>query len=467
MNTKNLKLEKIEDFFKEKIKLNPNNLEANFNLARIYKEKGEHKKAKLLYERVIKIEPKNSSAYNNLANIYKRTGEFNKAIKLYKKVILINPAHVNAHFNLGNTLNQVGHFTKAIKEFKKVFELQPLNLENLYIWSDLDPKILNLNFKKKIIFLMSNEKILKKDLAYGNFLLAKYEYKNKNFEKELKYFLKAHQNYYEEKRLFFDKATNYWLDYLPNNKDLLEIEMPEIKNEIKPIFIIGIPRCGSTIVEKVIASGKRYLPIGEECGVISSTVGELILTQKSLKKNVSILKNEIDKKYKNLNLIKQNRNTVFTDKTLENFFFLPLIKIIYPNAKVINCRRNAVSSVISIIKNNLTEVPWAHNLDNIFSYMDIYYKKIDLYKKKYPNFIYDLNFENFQNNPEKEARKVMKFCELDWDKKCLKFYKRTDLISFTSSHRQIRKPIYKPTMDRQQAYRNLLYKYEKKYNWFK
>ena len=54
--------------------------------------------------------------------------------------------------------------------------------------------------------------------------------------------------------------------------------------------------------------------------------------------------------------------------------------------------------------------------------MDIYYKKIDLYKKKYPNFIYDLNFENFQNNPEKEARKVMKFCELDWDKKCLKLW---------------------------------------------
>ena len=333
--------------------------------------------------------------------------------------------------------------------------------------SDLDQKILNSKLRKKIESLILSEKILKKDIAYGNFLLAKYEYKKKNLKKELEYLLIGHKNYYEEKKVFFEGAINYWLKYLPNIKELTELDAPEIKSKINPIFIIGVPRCGSTVVEKVIASGKKSLPIGEECGVISATTGELIINEKSLKLNLNNLKNEINEKYKKLNLINSESNNVFTDKTLENFFFLPLIKKIYPEAKIINCKRDPLSNIVSILKNNLSEVPWAHHLDNIFTYLDIYYKKIDFYKIKYPNFIYDLNIENFQNSPEKEAKKLIKFCGLSWDKKCLKFYKKANLISFTSSHRQIRKSIHKASVDRQLPYRNLLYKYGKKYDWFK
>ena len=467
MTIKNLELQKAEDFFNKEVKINPKNPGANFNLARVYKEKGDYKKAKFFYEKVIKIQPKNYSAYNNLANIYKLMGEFSKAIKLYKKVISINPEHSRAHHNLGNTYNQLGQFNKAIKAFKKTFQLHPSNLESLYILSNLDKKILSSKLKEKIKYTMANQKILKKDIAYGNFLLAKYEYKNKNFKRELNYLIEAHQNYYQSKKIFFDGMVNYWLNYLPNAKQFLELNTIEADSKIKPIFIIGVPRCGSTVVERVIASGKKTIPIGEECGVISGTAGELILSNESLKLNTSHLKNLINEKYKNLNLLKKESDNIFTDKTLENFFFIPLIKKIYPKAKIINCMRDPSSSIISVIKNNLTEVPWAHHIDNIFNYFDIYYKKIDYYKKKYPGFIYDLNFEKFQNNPEAESKKLKKFCNLVWDRKCLEFYKRPNLVSYTSSHMQIRKPIYKASLDRHLPYRNLLYKYANKYVWFK
>jgi len=467
MNIKNLEIKKIEDFFKKEVKINPNNPEANFNLARVYKDKGDYQKAKFFYKKTIKIQPKNYSAYNNLANIYKLMGEFSKAIKLYKKVISINPKHGRAHHNLGNTYNQLGQFNKAIKAFKKTFRVQPSNLESLYILSNLDKKILNLKLKEKIKYTMENQKILKKDMAYGNFLLAKYEYKNKNFEKELDYLIEAHQNYHDSKKIFFDGAVNYWLHYLPNAKQLAELNITETNSKIKPIFIIGVPRCGSTVVEKVIASGKKTIPIGEECGVISATAGELILNNQSLELNINNLKNLINEKYKKLNLLKIESDNTFTDKTLENFFFIPLIRKIYPKAKIINCMREPLSSIISVIKNNLTEVPWAHHINNIFAYFDIYYKKIDYYKKKYPDFIYELNFEKFQNNPVEESKKLKKFCNLVWDRKCLEFYKRANLVSYTSSHIQIRKPIYKASIDRHFPYRNLLYKYAKKYDWFK
>ena len=466
MNNKSLELKKKEELLKKIIKAQPNNANAYFNLASIYKEKGNYDLAKVFYEETIKIQPKNPSAYNNLANIYKQLGEFSKAINSYNKAISIKPNHARAYHNLGNTYNQLGKFTKAISAYKKVFKLEPMNLESLYVWSTLDEKILNLKLKKKIKSIMLNKNILEKDLAYGNFLLAIYEYKNKNFKKEIEHLLKGHQNYYHSNKIIFDQGIKYWLNDLPKIDELDKLNVPVIPSDIKPIFIIGVPRCGSTVVEKVIASSSQLIPMGEESGVISGLTGKIILSKQSIEKNLENLNKSINQTYKKIGLINAKNRKIFTDKTLENFFFLAIIKKIYPEAKVINCQRNKLSSIVSILKNNLNEIPWAHSIENIFSYIDIYNTKINNFKKQFPNFIFDLNFEKFQNNPEIEAKKLIKFCNLNWDKKCLKFYKRKDLISYTSSHKQIRKPVYKLTPGSHDPYRNLLYKYGRKYDWF-
>ena len=457
---------KAEEVLKKAIKIQPNHVEAHFNLANVYKQMGDFKKARIFYEKTIEIQPNNPSAFNNLANIYKQLGEFTKAIDSYNKAIQIKPNHPRAHHNLGNIYNQLGEFTKAIGSFKKSFEYHSSNLESLYMWSDLDKGILNLELKKKIKYIMKNGNLLKKEVAYGNFLLAKYEFQDRNYEQEFDYLLEAHQNYFDSNKKFFQKGINYWLKDLPKIKELEKLSGPDIKNEAKPIFIVGTPRCGSTVVEKVIASGEKYIPIGEESTVLSSFVSEIVLGNQSFSSNIENLKNKINSKYKELGLLKKENNYIFTDKTLDNFFFLGLIKKIFPQAKVINCRRNPMASIMSILKNNLGDVSWSHNIEHIFLYFDLYYKKINLFKKRLPNFIYDLQFENFQNDPENESKKLMKFCNLSWNKKCLEFYKRKDIVSYTASHRQIRKPIYKDSIDKHQPYKDLLNRYGNKYNWF-
>ena len=182
--------------------------------------------------------------------------------------------------------------------------------------------------------------------------------------------------------------------------------------------------------------------------------------------DVKIVREELNEIFKTKNLLSKKNDYIFTDKTLDNFFFLGLIKKIFPQAKVINCQRKPLASIISILKNNLGDVAWAHNIEHIFSYFDLYYKKINFFKKNYPSFIYDLKFENFQNDPENESKKLMKFCNLPWNKKCLQFYKRKDIISYTASHRQIRNPIYKESVDKHKPYKDLLSRYGNKYNWF-
>ena len=87
-------------------------------------------------------------------------------------------------------------------------------------------------------------------------------------------------------------------------------------------------------------------------------------------------------------------------------------------------------------------------------------------KKIFPNFIYELQYEKFVDNPENESKKLFTYCNLPWDKKCLEFYKRKDIVSKTASCQQIRKSIYKHPADRYLPYKEFLNKYGSKYSWF-
>ena len=132
---------------------------------------------------------------------------------------------------------------------------------------------------------MEIKNISKKDIAYGNFVLAKHEFQQGNFGKELEFLQKGHSNYFSYKNKLFQKGLNYWLKEVPENNELLNLgkNNKTLKNEkIKPIFIVGVPRCGSTMIEKVLASGPKKIPIGEETAIISFEVGEHISQKKSI-----------------------------------------------------------------------------------------------------------------------------------------------------------------------------------------
>tara|TARA_B100001013_G_scaffold247279_1_gene153248 strand:- start:25 stop:906 length:882 start_codon:yes stop_codon:yes gene_type:complete len=291
----------------------------------------------------------------------------------------------------------------------------------------------------------------------------------KNYEQELNYLIKGHQCFFDSKKEKFEVGVKYCFDDVMQISQGVNVSKLDSRSnyKIKPIFIIGVPRCGSTLVEKVIASGKKIIPTGEETSIIENYLNNKILEKQSLHLgNANSIGEELDNLYKQRGLVLEKYNNNFTEKSLNNFFYLNLIKSIYPNAKIINCRRNTLSSIVSIFQNNLAELAWTHNLENIFKYFNNYFEVIKNFNKVYPNFIYELKFEELANNPESESKKLMKFCELEWDKKCLEFYKRKDLFSKTASNVQIRKPIYKHTLEKYLPYKTLLNKYGKKYSWF-
>ena len=456
--------------YEQAIQINPDFVNGHFGLGNVFEELSENEKAKSCYERAIQINPDFVNGHFGLGNVLEELGEYQKAIGCYKKAIQIQPNHVEAYNNLALVLKGLGEYQKAIACYEDAIKCQSENLVSIYLLSELKKEVLDLNLKKKIINIINKENCTKKNYAYGNFLLSKYELEISNYEKEFSYLLKTHFHYLDLRRSFFNKEVDYWLNRLPKEKELVNFEKSsksfQEDNKIKPIFIVGIPRCGSTLVEKVIASSTKYISIGEETNIFRDFVKQMINQNSFSNLDIRNVQSKIIKKFKQKGLIQESSNYIFTDKSLDNFFYIGLINKIFPNAKVINCRRNSLSLVMSIFKNIYKDIPWGHNLEHIFKYINTYNQMIDNYKIFFPNFIYDLQYEAFVNNPEIESKKLLEFCNLPWDKKCLEFYKRKDIISKTASSLQVKKAIYKDSGEKYLQYKQFLYKYGKKYTWF-
>jgi len=463
--------EKARNCYEEAIKINPDFLNAHLNLGILFEKLFDYNKAQNCYERTIEINQNFSLGHYNLGNVLEELGEYKKAINSYERAIKNKPDYIEAYNNLALVFKQLGDIQKAISCYEKAAECKSDNLVSLYYLYELKTEILDSKLYNKILKIIDKLDCSKENKTFGNFLLSKYELNNRNYDKEFNYLLKSHSNYLDLKKNSITKEIDYWLKQLPNAQGLIESikgykNYKENNYEIKPIFIFGIPRCGSTLLEKVIASGAQHISIGEETNVFRDSVIKIIEKNSFVKLDFYNLQKEIIMKFKKKSLIEKKSNFIFTDKSLDNFFYIGLINKIFPNAKFINCKRNIVSSIMSIFKTNYKDIPWGHSLEHIFKYIDIYKKIIKNLKHVAPNLIYDLEYEKFINNPEEESKKLFVFCDLPWDKKCLEFYKREDVISKTASKFQIKRPIYQGSGEQYVHYRKFLNKFEKKYDWF-
>ncbi len=463
-------LKSAKSYLKKTVNIQKNYALAFLSLGNVHSDLNELKDSVSCYQKAIELNPNIISAHNNLGLVFRDLNDFENAKSCYQKAININPNYANSHHNLALVHKELGDFKKSIDSHEKAIKCESDNLMHYHFLSELKNDILDQNLKRKIEKLLLQEQPTQLNLAYGNFLLAKYERKNKNYENELNHLIKAHNNYFNIHKKKFDLNNKFCFDDVHQIRQGVKLEKTTAKNEvnIKPIFIIGVPRCGSTLVERIIGSGSKLIPIGEETGVIGKYIREKVLEKQSLNLGShEEIEGEIFNIYKERGLVSKKFNYIFTDKSLDNFFYLEYIKEIYPEAKIINCKRDHLASIMSIFQNNLTTLAWTHNLDNIFKYFNSYLEIIKDYKKRNSNNFYELNYEELISNPEVESKKLMKFCELPWDKKCLEFYKRKDLFSKTASNIQIRKSIYKDSVNKYLPYKFLFKKYEGKFSWFK
>jgi tetratricopeptide (TPR) repeat protein len=423
---------------------------------------------------------KNKNIYFYLGLIYSELNDFKKSILNYNEYLITNPDSKSALFNLAIAKQSIGKIDSAKNIYLKLIDLDKSNIRPYFALLMLDINFLTDEHYQYITEVKKSDKISLYEKSLVFFILAKKEKKNKNYKKEinnLKNFninsFNSNYAYNQSAQFYYNKIINNFYNKIQfiNNKDT-------IKNEkYFPIFIIGLPRSGSTLLESVLTSSDEDVRTCAESHVINMSILEQIGPKIYTKNfdpgkfifeiNQMKLKNSVLQRYNNLNITNKDLNLKFVDKSLENFFNIEVIIKIFPNARFLHTFRDPIDSVIAIYQSMLPELAWTHSIKDILDYIDNYKKIINHFKIKYPEKIMDIDLKKFTHEAEVTGKKIYEFCGLKWNKKYLEFYKRNDLYSKTISFNQIRQKISIYDMKKYESYIGLLDQYKNKYKWIK
>jgi len=444
----NLKLAK-ETFLKG-YKMDPNNIAIMNNLANVYKNIGEIEQSEDLFKKIIKKKPDYVNAYVNYGNLKRDNNDFEFAIDLYNKALEINPQIPTILYSLALAYQGLGKFDLAIDYAKKTLEIEPkftqadMLISQSKKYQAKDSHYEEMNSKKDNLILNDDQK------TNLFFALAKAEEDMGLIEKSFNNLDLA--NTIRRKSLNFNinNETNFF-DQLKNifSKAKFDTNITDTINKKKIIFILGMPRSGTSLTEQIITSHSCVFGAGELPQLSRIVKTKLMMNDDLSEENISNLfsneefVNELRADYHDF-LKRFNASEPFiTDKAPLNFRWIGFIKILFPNSKIIHCSRNAKDNCLSIFKNFFEGgLDFGYNQKELGTYYNLYLDLMRFWKEKFPNSIYDAQYEKIIEDPENEIKKMIKFCDLDWEENCLKFYNNKTPIK-TLSTAQARKPIYK------------------------
>lgn len=298
-------------------------------------------------------------------------------------------------------------------------------------------------------------------LSFLEYLVSKKYESFKSFDNEVEYLKKSKLSNFESIYLvplksnlvsklttYSDKQKNYFKKIIFNNALYSQ-------KSLSPIFIVGLMRSGSTVLEKIIGQSPDIYNC-EESTIIRQFLNRIHLNLK--KENIVEVYNQNFPQLKNFKR--------FTDKSLDNFLFIDLILELYPDAKFINTFRDPKENVFAIFKSFFENVPYSYDLENILEYMDMYYKIMKSMIAKYPNSICTFHYQSFIKNPNIQAEDLFNFLEIKWKKNYLNFHKKEN-FSRTYSNIQIKGEISKKYINKYVKYYYLLEKYKDRYVWLR
>ncbi len=439
--------------FKESILLNRNYSEAYNNLANVQKKIGDFDQALLNYKNAIKVKKDNLEAYYNLASLLKSLKKYEEAIKYYKQAVQLNPNFAEAYNDIGTIFSILGKFIDAQKCFLKSIKInnyfsEPYknyvqsctinekdeifkNLKAIVKKNDLNDEQKEVFFYSisKAYFDTKNDDLAFKYLNQANKLkLSRFHY---SFKKEKKEFKKI-------KEIFLNK--NFF--NLKNNK----------KSKTIPIFILGMPRSGTSLVEQIVSNHSEVYGAGE--------LDLLPISVENSDWQNSINFDEVVQKIRNEYLEKisllTNKNYI-TDKLPGNFKRIGFIVNAFPECKIIHLQRNPMAICWSNYKSNFNSNGMAFTLNQEFTaeFYLLYRDLINFWKEKYSNKIINIKYEDLVENFEEEVKKLFLDLNLNWEKHLYDFHKNERPVE-TASFRQVRNKIYKNSSEQWKSYKKYL-----------
>ena len=456
-------------------------------LAEHYSLNKQWKEAAETYERLIKNVGENSISYFNLAYYQKLNCQYVEAIKNYQKAlelgidmqeevyvniaiiysdylrnellassnllkaIQLNERYIPALYNLANLREDEGNKEAAVELFKRILQIDRSYFNALARLANLsDIKSINDELVNKIKSALASNKVSRDEYTNLQFSLGKIYDNCQIYSLAFKHYQLGNNC---DKKLYGEFNQK---EFETNVKLIIDkhssLQTVKNDNQHSPIFICGMFRSGSTLVEQILAAHNNITATGEREFFIR-------LSNSNGLDNVyaPTTAAEVDKLAQSyLNDIKSSFPNAqrFTDKRPENFLYVGLIKLMFPKAKIIHTERNPLDNCLSIYFQRLGKsMAYSNDLETIADYYNEQAKIIEYWKSVFPDDIYSVNYDSLVADKEREIKNLISFIEEPWEEQCLEFHKVSNVVK-TASVWQVRKPLYKSSSSRWLNYEN-------------
>lgn len=454
-------LAESEDAFSQAMRTDPATLMHALDFAQVLTEGRKFDLAIDILRGAIKRHPGEPAPYVRLGNVLVNAGRQRDALVFYDEAIRRNPDYAPAHFNASVALTMLGNTEAALNACRVALQLNP-DLDGYYHLANLGgldatPDTLQrleerskgthgvtINTRIDACFALAQayDRSGQYDRAFtclesGNRL------KRSTFQFDIR---AVEENVNRVAALF--------------TSDMLQRFAGKVDSTLRPIFIVGMPRSGSTLVEQVLAAHPQIRAGGElrhmvdlamEIGDVWGARGE---ASPGNDEQVTADLRDIAQKYTRLTAPVRGENECFTDKLPGNFMFLGLLHLMFPNAVFVNTRRDPIATCFSCYDHLFTsDVPHAYDLGELGAYYRLYTRMMDHWHRVLPRGkLLDVAYEDMVENTEASVRALLSHCRLPYAPECLDFHKVKRAVT-TASASQVRQPLYSSSVERWQNYR--------------
>jgi tetratricopeptide (TPR) repeat protein len=407
-------------------------------------------------EKLLAQEPDNPNFLTLKASVLSRIGGQAEAIEIYEKVLKNYPNQARAQMSYGHSLKTVGRLDEAIKSYKKCISLSPevgeayWSLANLKTFRFSDEDIDNMRMQ------VTTEGGDADDQSHLAFALGKALEDRKGFDESFKFYRRG--NAIRKVAHRHDIRVNV-MESVRQVKALPKTFFEQRKGwgcqARDPIFVVGLPRAGSTLLEQILASHSKVEGTSElpDITSISRKMGNKT-RENPAGKYPEILAElteerflELGESYLETTRIHRTDTPFFIDKMPNNFRHIGLIHLILPNSRIIDARRHPMGGCFSGFKQLFARgQTFTYGLEDIGKYYRDYVRVMDHWDEALPGRVHRVQYEEMVADTEVQVRALLDYCELDFEEQCLRFYE-TERSIRTPSAEQVRKPIYKEGME--------------------
>ena len=451
------------EYLNKALSLNPKFAEAHNNLGLANIESNKLSESIKSFLVAIECNPIYESAYINLGRVYRELDEFDNEVNCYKKFLKIKPNSSKILVHLGKAYTSLGENKLAIDCFESSLNSNPKSFAAYFELAN-NPKY---KFKNNQIAILEkfreNDELNDADKINLNYALASIYEQNEDTDKLFSSLNQA--NSLRKKSLRYNlnddkKRLNNVRDFYQGtlNADKIEINK-KLKTKI-PIFIVGMPRSGSTLIEQILSSHNNIHGCGELQilrKILNPLINNFLMDEQNFERQdkscYDLIRNQYLESIHKLDFEEE----FFTDKALLNFQYIGLILRALPESKIIHVKRDARAICWSNFKTNFAQkgVSFSNDLNDLVGFYKLYDEQMKFWHSLFPNQIYDLQYELLTKNQTLETEKLLNYCNLDWDEKCLHFYKNNRSVK-TASKDQVRQKIYSDSSDAWKKYKNYL-----------